>query len=521
MDELGLCETFLQDHISDSDLSIDGYVLERKDRQNKAGGGIVIYISNDLSYKRRKDLEISNIETIWLEINLKNTKSILYCSAYRPPSAPSCWVEDLAREINRAPCCDDQEIILTGDFNVDLLKDPPQSWTSALEEFGLTQLITIPTRITNTSCTLIDHFYTTQPDNICEIQVPPIAISDHYPVCATRKSNSMQRKGKHTEIQYRDFKNFNEEEFLSDLQSANFNVLTNLQNPNDILENFYSMFNTILNKYATVKTKRVKTESRPKWFTPEINDARQLRDYYHQHKDFDNFRHWRNKVTLLINNAKCMYYKSAIEESSNPREMWSYLNHLASKSKNVSPTLIKDNESEIDDLQLIVNVFNEHFTRISDNLLTKTQNHSFNSQKLKEFTKSKLNDENVFSLLPISQLDDVLTMLRSLDINKSADVDFIGPRLLKLSANVISKPITHLINTSITNGIFPSQLKHAKVTPIYKKGDKSDPIWGNTSKCNIERIHKLQKRTARIILDAAPDQPPKPLFEKLGWLNVF
>ena len=46
-------------------------------------------------------------------------------------------------------------------------------------------------------------------------------------------------------------------------------------------------------------------------------------------------------------------------------------------------------------------------------------------------------------------------------------------------------------------------------------------IWGNASKTSIERIHKLQKRAARIILDAAPYEPSKPLFEKLGWLNVF
>ena len=44
---------------------------------------------------------------------------------------------------------------------------------------------------------------------------------------------------------------------------------------------------------------------------------------------------------------------------------------------------------------------------------------------------------------------------------------------------------------------------------------------GNTSKNNLERIHKLQKYAARIILDAPPDSPSLPLFNELGWLNVF
>ena len=46
-------------------------------------------------------------------------------------------------------------------------------------------------------------------------------------------------------------------------------------------------------------------------------------------------------------------------------------------------------------------------------------------------------------------------------------------------------------------------------------------IWGNTSKTNLERIHKLQKCAARVILDAPPDSPSLPLFNELGWLNVF
>ena len=46
-------------------------------------------------------------------------------------------------------------------------------------------------------------------------------------------------------------------------------------------------------------------------------------------------------------------------------------------------------------------------------------------------------------------------------------------------------------------------------------------IWGNTAKSNLERIHKLQKYAAPIIMDAPPDSPSLPLFRELGWLNVF
>ena len=46
-------------------------------------------------------------------------------------------------------------------------------------------------------------------------------------------------------------------------------------------------------------------------------------------------------------------------------------------------------------------------------------------------------------------------------------------------------------------------------------------IWGNAPGAGIDRVFKLQKRAARIILDVAYDAPSLPLFEKLGWLTIY
>ena len=45
-------------------------------------------------------------------------------------------------------------------------------------------------------------------------------------------------------------------------------------------------------------------------------------------------------------------------------------------------------------------------------------------------------------------------------------------------------------------------------------------IWGNVPKSQIERINKLQKRVARIILDSLLDSPTLPLFQELDWLTI-
>ena len=73
---------------------------------------------------------------------------------------------------------------------------------NTLERFDLSQLVKTPTRVTANSDTLIDHIYTNKPENICEIIVPYLALSDHYPVCVTRRFPKSERKRKHVEVQY-------------------------------------------------------------------------------------------------------------------------------------------------------------------------------------------------------------------------------------------------------------------------------------------------------------------------------
>ena len=45
-------------------------------------------------------------------------------------------------------------------------------------------------------------------------------------------------------------------------------------------------------------------------------------------------------------------------------------------------------------------------------------------------------------------------------------------------------------------------------------------VWGSASNAHLDRLLKLQKRAARIILDMPPDSPSMPLFEQLGWMTV-
>ena len=74
-DIFGMCETFLEPNVPDGQVKLEGYDFLRKDRaevQSKTGGGLILYFRNSLNVKRRLEIEMSNIETIWAEITLPN-----------------------------------------------------------------------------------------------------------------------------------------------------------------------------------------------------------------------------------------------------------------------------------------------------------------------------------------------------------------------------------------------------------------------------------------------------------------
>lgn len=83
-----ITETFLKPSVCDSLFEIPGYTLLRKDRPDKAGGGVAVYCKDSLTFKRRFDLECNSVEILWLELcPYKSKRSMLFAGCYRPPSS--------------------------------------------------------------------------------------------------------------------------------------------------------------------------------------------------------------------------------------------------------------------------------------------------------------------------------------------------------------------------------------------------------------------------------------------------
>ena len=144
---------------------------------------------------------------------------------------------------------------------------------------------------------------------------------------------------------------------------------------------------------------------------------------------------------------------------------WKGINELI-RSNNKSSTIhqIQYNNTLINVSKLIADTFNDFFTNVGpevDNSIPKTPTSPLT------FLRNRVLTHFSFQSTSTSQ---VMTILLSLDDNKSSGPSDIPIKILKIAAPII---VPHFVfNLSFKNGVFPDLMKLAKVLPIFKSGSK-------------------------------------------------
>jgi len=171
-----------------------------------------------------------------------------------------------------------------------------------------------------------------------------------------------------------------------------------------------------------------------------------------------------------LRQAKIKYYIEQLQAvRHNIKKTWTILNNAINKQKSKStlPELFIVNNMVIQDKSKIVNEFNTYFAKIGNET---SENVPYTDT---QFTKY-LPERNQYSLFldPITPMD-IINATNKIKSKSSKDHNNLSTKLMKLTLGNIAFPLSHIFNLSFTTGIIPSQMKIAKVIPIFKSGDRT------------------------------------------------
>ena len=466
-------ETHLNNSVSKTLEDISGYDLFRKDR-TRYGGGVAIYVRATLSAVRRHDLEIDNIELIWIEFKTEKKSNLVGC-CYRPPgqslaqsnSFLSSFENSLELSLDSQP----NSLTIMGDFN-----DRCTTWNSLhssselgnrlhslLLNLNLFQLIKEPTRELN----LLDLLITDSPIHFYDSgTLPPLPGCDHniifgkYRYTYTTSSRYSRKIWKYDLGNYTEMNN-DLKIRLSNIQYSDINKST-IELSNNILKS--------MENYVPYRNVHINQKNKP-WFTPHVKKLYKkcykyfrLKNRINNDINIDNYKQARHEAKAAFRLARKNYYKNISDKLANadttPKYFWKLVKEVYNNNTNSSIPPLLDNGILYTDDKEKAEILNDYF--VAQSILPPSENNL-----------------PVFTYLTCARLDrieitpeNVKKLLLSVNINKAVGPDKIHNRILKECAESLHKPLAELFQNSLNVGIFPETWKEAAVSSIFKKIDR-------------------------------------------------
>ena len=225
---------------------------------------------------------------------------------YRPPNFDNLdtFFKEVTDSLSKASLTY-ENLIIMGDFDIDI--NTAGMDVDKLDEFcnlfDLTNLIKTETCCTKNHKSTIDLFLTNRPLSFQKNRTSETGISDYHELISTFfKSHYTRLKPKI--IYYRNYKNFNEELFLKDLENSNLSA--NSDNLHKNYTNLSQTFSKIVQEYASLKIKILRGNH-----TPFIN--REFRKDIYKHSRLGNkfFKDLSEEDKLLFKNQRNKCVESA------------------------------------------------------------------------------------------------------------------------------------------------------------------------------------------------------------------
>ena len=501
---------------------IPGYNFYHRGRVSRKGGGVGVFVSDALGGEeetvelaRFQDESFENI-VVKIPNIFKNhkkdcDKNLIIAAIYRQPNNNNLdtfteELEKLLKKIDKKK----NEIVLTGDMNLDLLKYDSHSATGnyldLLCQHKLLPRIVRPTRIKKQSATLIDHFFTRDNEKTLRSGIINTEIAgnsgytDHFPIFIIMKAK-VPRKNSNETITKSFFSQSNHTDRKVKLAGEDWSEVYQADDPNLIYDMILEKYGKHYNENKTTKTftKRTNRLGREPWMTAEILADIRRRDRLARLKNRrEEYKKIRNEIVSKIRKAEKDYLQAQIEDSvGDIKKHWNIIKKVTNKTNNKEETatafyykgsLVENPQSNVDNM-------NEYLANIG-----KETNESVGtpSKPASSYMKKHADRNQHEILLQDITSADVIEVCKKFTPKTSCDASGMQQNIILSDIELLAPVLAHLVNKSQKTGIFPEGGKIARVIPVYKnKGSKN--MFGNYRPISLLPV--FSKIIERLIYD--------------------
>lgn len=453
---------------------IEGYVSYHSFRSESRGGGVSIFVRNDIkaSHIQEKSYVTDSIECCTVEIcGSQHNKSTLVAALYRPPTAPIIEfcnnVENNFLSMSR-----NKNVILCGDLNVDIVSPSVDSENliHIFSTYNFLPLITLPTRVAEFSATCIDHIWYNGL-NCDSSGIFENYFTDHYTVFASLKIPIDKSICTHS---FRDHSMDNLDKFQAEIHTVNeryFGSSSDLS-LNDKTSLFMSLLYELYDKCCPIRTKQISSKRITKpWLSDDLiycikRKYTLFKRYKNNEIPFIEYNNYKNYVTRIVRQSKKNYFVNKFESCRGDlRRTWNNINTLMKgRHKNKSISLRDDNGVVHSGPDKVSDIFCKYFSQVAEKI-------DDNIPQIDINPISYLSVDNPRSFYAYNSTPAEITNLIMSMPNKKCNIHNVPIFIYKLVINHISVVLNDLYNSSIVEGVFPDCLKLAHIIPIYKSSD--------------------------------------------------
>lgn len=475
---LCLTEHWLKEHevafINDDLFSVQSAFV----RKNAIRGGSLVLVSNKLKCKQRLDLVNLSIERT-IELSCVELERYIIICVYRPPSGDFTSFEVVMEDALNKVKFSSKNIIVCGDFNVNILDVTPLSirLLNLFKSFNLVNLFFEPTRITASSSTCLDNMF-------CDVNAENILVltdlsSDH---CGQMASFPMPLNKKPHKIECTPYTVSRCSKFKNNIALKVSPSIVEHETPNEIYE---ALFDVVQNEYKSIfKTKTINIAGTSagfnQWATPGIYKSRArlyelygMRQYRFDVTFLEYVKNYSKLFKKICRIAKSKFLSDTIKNSNNKvKTTWKIINNETGKSNK------QENQLEIMVDGKLVNkpadlaeVFNEFFASIP---ATTTRSLSSSPSKAENLLQSSVPECSQVLRFEHVTPHDVVNVFNSLKSKNTGDYWGISVKLLSNIIDIVAPYLAVTFNKCVDLGTFPDLMKSSKVIPLFKSGCKND-----------------------------------------------